>query len=228
MCSCGLGGLCASEYGECELSLLHSPSVSRVHLGAGPSRSMRSTRLYFTLLALVAIVLCTSSKGATMTTTHTLACRAATLGPRRLNLAYRANGATPCARGLNNRPERALSRRVARSGQRAPDRPASLSLSPGSSSYPATSSKDDVPDLPAPVITFETEFAPPPAIAPDLKPNRSHPDTGTRTRSSPQLAKRCHYIGTFFRRSVSSLTTSAKVGLQGFEAERGDFRRDQH
>ncbi|KWU43220.1 hypothetical protein RHOSPDRAFT_35227 [Rhodotorula sp. JG-1b] len=162
-------------------------------------RTMRSTRFYLALLALVAIVLCTSSKGAT-TTTQTLARHAATSGPRRLDLVQPVKGAQSRAQGLNNKAERFMSRRVARSGQRSPDQTSSLSLSPSSSSHATDSSKDGVPDLPTLVVTSDTQFAPRPAAALDLKPNPSHPGAETNVRISPQLAKRCHYIGTFFRR----------------------------
>lgn len=185
---------------------------------------MRSTRFYLILLALIAIFLCTSSKGAT-TTPQTLARHAATSGPRRLDLLQPVKGAQSRAQGLNSKTKRAMSRCVARSGQRSPDQPSSLSLSPSSSSHATDSSKADVPDLPTLVVSSDTQFVPRPAAALDLKPTPSHPGAETRMRSSPQIAKRCHYIGTFFRRSVFPLTVFAEVCLRGSEVERRDSRR---
>lgn len=218
----------AGEYGECELSYeaLFTLPASREFTSTQDLRgTMRSTRFYLMFLALVAIVLCTGSKGAMAT--QTFAHRADSIGPRRLDVAHSAGGAKPRAYGLDNKRERVMSRRVARSGQRAPDHPASLSLSPSSSSHAAGSSNDYVPNLPTPVITSDLQFAPHHAVAPDLKPDPSHADAETKTRTSPQLAKRCHYIGTFFRRSVSPLTAFAKICLRGSEAETGDFRLQQ-
>jgi hypothetical protein len=176
-------------------------------------RTMRSTRFYLVLLALVVMVLCTSSKGATAT--QKLA-RRSTIGPRRLDLVHPANDVDSGARGLESKPDQAMSRRVARSGQRAS---ASRSLSPSSSSHAAGSSNDDDSDLPTSVVTSEAQLARRPVVVAYLKPNPPHPDAGTRTSSPPQLAKRCHYIGTFFRRSVFPVTPSEYVCTRGIEAE---------